>query len=781
MASGRAPTLARSSAAIGRWAEGLVLAVVLVGSLVLRTADLGTIPANITADEADNTQFALHVRVCAPPGFCEFDWKPQPMYSVWLMAQVMNVAGWTVFGMRLTSAVMSVLALIPFYLIARRQVSPLAATAATIMLATNLWYLHFSRSGWENVHVALYALGAAYCVLRALESANASQRAGFWARAGVFCALGLYGYFSGRLVVIGLLAFLPFALLGHRSEWRRVMVGYALMLLVAALLFAPQAWFIAQNQQVFANRTQAVYAFRDTVTFADAREVFVSQAILAVRGFVLFDPTLSYNSRYNPQGQGMLDLAAAGCFLLGLLISVRRWRETALWWCLLLAGIGATQVLASGTPDGARAVGFAPFFFLFAALGLETIARLPPPARAGMPVAAVCAYSAVTGLTGYFEWIAQPATLDARRPALDPADFEVWQLAQMAEARAGRRGFDLQQWTPARAAAAREGAPPGVSVAAAPPVAPAVPGARAALARRGRPLAILGASAGLADPRGVAVDTSGNVFIADGKSARVVRLAPDGTVVGSWQLDPLEGGQAEAWSLAIDASGHLLVLDSIGQAVSRYTPDGQLVGRFGQELRLYRPRGLATDAAGRIYLADTGGSRLLRLGPDGALELTIGGGPDSLVVQPTSVAVAADGAIFVSEPVEGRIQKLDANGTPLGAIAVEKMDTANAPRLAVDDRLGLLGFSNPTDGQVALYQLDLTPVGFLDGAPDGPRKLEIPSAVTTHGARVFVAEARTGQVLVYDISDVAGATARPAASPSPVPSPSPVASPSPAP
>lgn len=748
------------------WPEAGVLALVLAVGLAVRLVELGTIPGNVTADEADNTQYALHARLGTGPGFFEFDWKPQPMYSVWLMSRVMNLAGWTVFGMRLTSAVISVLALVPFYLLARRQVGQVAATATTLMLATNLWYLHFSRSGWENVHVALYALGASYFALRALETADVRRWARSWALAGVFCALGLYGYFAGRLVVVGLLAFLPFAVLQRRAEWQRVLTGYGIMLTVAALLFAPEAWYIANHREAFGNRTQAVFAFRGVTSLAEAGDVLASQLLLAVRGFVLFDPTLSYNSRYNPQGQGMLD-AAAGClFLVGLVVSLRRWRDTALWWCVLLTGIGATQVLASGTPDGARAVGFAPFLYLFVALGIQTLVRRLPVRRAGAVVAAVCLYSASTGLTEYFEWVRQPDTLNLRRPAVELADFEAWQAAQMAEARAGRRGFDVQQWSPERAAAV--GA--GISNPSPPSRRPAAtPGEPAILPRRGRPLAVLGASAGLVDPRGVAVDENGNLVVADGKSGRVVRLTPDGSVISSWQLDATAEGPAEAWSVAVEANGQVLVLDPTGQAVSRYTPDGQLVGRFGQALRLYRPRGLATDAAGHVYIADTGGSRVLKLDANDQLVLAVGGGPGSTVVQPTAVAVAADGSVFVAEPNEGRIQKLDASGTPVGAIAIGKTDTVNAPRLAVDERMSLLVVSDPADGRVAFYRLDLTPLGFVDGTPDGPRRLEWPGGVATYQGRAYVAEARTGRVLVYDLAELANEPVGPAGSPAPVP------------
>ena len=722
--------------------ELLPLALLLAAALALRLVALGTVPGNVTADEADNVQYALKVRVGTGPGFFGYDWKPQPMFSVWLSAQVMNLVGWSVYGLRLTSAVLSVAALVPFYLLARRRVGRIAALTAAALLASNLWYLNFSRSGWENVHVALYALGAAYCTLRGLEAG----RRRYWVAAGVFCALGLYGYIAGRLIVPALLAFLPLALAQRRSEWRRVLTGYAIMLTVAAALFAPQVWSTLTNDpEEFGSRSREVFAFRDVQTLEQARDVLVSQLTVVARAFILFDPTLGYNSRYNAPGRGMLDFLAGGLFLLGLAASVRAWRDTAVWWCLLVVGIGATQILSTRTPDGARAVGFAPFFYLFAALGLQVlVGRLPAPATVAV-AGTVGLIAGYVNVAGYFEWITQPATLNARKPAVELADYDAWREAQLVEARAGRRGFNVGQWSaglipsPTGAGSVRLEARPTLPL-------PELP-------RRGQPLGPLGAQGSLVEPRGLAVDRDGSMFVADAGHARVLHLAPDGSVRASWQLEPAGGDAPVAWDVAVDPSDHVWVLDPMGGMLSRYTKEGRLLGKLGAGLGLYRPRGLSIDGTGSLYVADTGGNRVLKLNPEGQVLLTVGGGPSPLVVQPFDVAVGPDGSIFVAEPEQGRIQKLDAQGNPVGAVAVGRSSTLDGPFLAVDARLNLLASADPAHGRVVFYRLDLTPLGFADGGRDGPRRLEVPAGIAIYQDRLYAAEARRGQLLAFEAGE----------------------------
>lgn len=174
------------------WREAAGVLVVLVLALALRVVRLDSIPTNITADEADNLSTVFRIDEAGEPGPFGLDWKPQPAMSAYLFLGSMEVFGKTIFGMRMASAVLSTLAIIPFYLLARQVVRPVPAIGGAALLATGQWYLHFSRSGWENVHVALYALLAALAISLALRRGQYR----WYVLAGVACALGLYGYFE---------------------------------------------------------------------------------------------------------------------------------------------------------------------------------------------------------------------------------------------------------------------------------------------------------------------------------------------------------------------------------------------------------------------------------------------------------------------------------------------------------------------------------------------------------------------------------------------------------
>ena len=109
--------------------------------------------------------------------------------------------------------------------------------------------------------------------------------------------------------------------------------------------------------------------------------------------------------------------------------------------------------------------------------------------------------------------------------------------------------------------------------------------------------------------------------------------------------------------------------------ILKYDPNGKLIASFGQGLFVF-PHGATVDAYGNLWVTDAGGApgkghQVLKLSPAGYVLMTLGkagvsgGGPD-LFDQPTDVAIAPNGDIFVSDShrngKNNRIVKFDRDG-----------------------------------------------------------------------------------------------------------------------
>jgi DNA-binding beta-propeller fold protein YncE/4-amino-4-deoxy-L-arabinose transferase-like glycosyltransferase len=144
------------------------------------------------------------------------------------------------------------------------------------------------------------------------------------------------------------------------------------------------------------------------------------------------------------------------------------------------------------------------------------------------------------------------------------------------------------------------------------------------------PRAMLGVGAGLKEPRGLAVDAAGNVYVGDSGNGRVVVFAPDGKVVSTWgtpvpetykpeQGEAPDGTFSEIADLAVgvgaDGKTYVYVLDSTTR-VQVFTPDGLQIGTYpANQLQVYGPNGLSTGpvegkAGHKLYISVTGHNRL---------------------------------------------------------------------------------------------------------------------------------------------------------------------------
>jgi hypothetical protein len=97
---------------------------------------------------------------------------------------------------------------------------------------------------------------------------------------------------------------------------------------------------------------------------------------------------------------------------------------------------------------------------------------------------------------------------------------------------------------------------------------------------------------------GVAVDTSGHVFVTDPNNNQIVRMNTDGsnlTVIGS--------GFRQPFGVAVDTAGHVFVADMNNQRVVKMNTDGSNQTVIGSGFSY--PHGVAVDTAGHVFVADT--------------------------------------------------------------------------------------------------------------------------------------------------------------------------------
>lgn len=150
----------------------------------------------------------------------------------------------------------------------------------------------------------------------------------------------------------------------------------------------------------------------------------------------------------------------------------------------------------------------------------------------------------------------------------------------------------------------------------------------------------------LSGPSGVAVDATGDVFIADFQNNRVVEVLPSGT------QQTLISGLNSPTGVAVDSAGDVFVADTMNNRVLELAPSGtQTIGSG-----LSHPEGVAVDATGDVFIADTDNCRVVEVTPSGT-QTTLTDCDD----QPTGVAVDSAGDVFIAESLANEVLEVSSS------------------------------------------------------------------------------------------------------------------------
>lgn len=247
----------------------------------------------------------------------------------------------------------------------------------------------------------------------------------------------------------------------------------------------------------------------------------------------------------------------------------------------------------------------------------------------------------------------------------------------------------------------------------------------------------VGGAARFNRPGGVAVDTAGNVYVADTGNSIVRKITAGGVVTtlagraGARGDDNGAAGTArfsEPNAVAVDGAGNVYVADSFAHTIRRISAAGvvtklagiayQSGGNDTATARFYNPRGVAVDAAGNVYVADTGNHSVRKITPSGRVTTLAGRstgrfGPTNVVggylyfpyfgsvdgtgqaarfYDPTGIAVDAAGNVYVSEQSNHTIRKITPGGavtTLAGAVGSSGWIEGNGSAVRFDGPTGL--------------------------------------------------------------------------------------------
>lgn len=202
-----------------------------------------------------------------------------------------------------------------------------------------------------------------------------------------------------------------------------------------------------------------------------------------------------------------------------------------------------------------------------------------------------------------------------------------------------------------------------------------------------------GSAASFHYPSGIALDTSGTLFVADTENDTIRSVARGGiatTLAGmpgrTGSADGTGAGARfdEPFATAVDVGGNVYVADAVAHAIRKINPEGVVTtfagspGSFGSAnglgaaARFYSPVGVAVDGAGSVYVADSGNKIVRKISPEGLVTTlagtalaggsTDGTGEAARFDEPYGIAVDSAGTVYVSDAAQNAIRKITSAG-----------------------------------------------------------------------------------------------------------------------
>ncbi len=385
------------------------MVLVLLMAAALRLGALPDYPVGLHYDEAANV---ILTRQIAHGGYRPLfirAYTGKEVLFFYIAAPWIALTGGASWGLRLGAAMLGVLTVAATGAMARallgdRRHARAAALLAATWMAGAFPHVLLSRYGFRAIAQPLLQALTVAALWRGLRA----RRWTWLAAAGALLGLTGYTYLAARLFPIPLgLALAWLVVRAPAAERPALIRRLALVLLMAAVAFAPLGLYFLRNPGAFTTRIEQVAA--------PSWRAAGHGVLLCLRALVLPGAGDPY-ARFNAPGRPMLDGLSALLALLGLgallLARLHDPLERAARWLLLLALpvmlLPSALATSEITPSNLRMVGLYPFLALLPALGVLTLARWRPRFTLLAGWAAGLALIGGTGLA-YGAWAASPA------------------------------------------------------------------------------------------------------------------------------------------------------------------------------------------------------------------------------------------------------------------------------------------------------------------------------------------------------------------------------------
>ena len=248
---------------------------------------------------------------------------------------------------------------------------------------------------------------------------------------------------------------------------------------------------------------------------------------------------------------------------------------------------------------------------------------------------------------------------------------------------------------------------------------------------------------------GIAVDASGNLYVADLVEARVQKLTSAGVYSRQWGWASTANGQFRGpVSVTADSVGNIYVADAFNQRIQKFDSSGNYVTKWGNagtgNGQFQMPISITAGYGDAIYVSDMMANRVQKFTSAGVFSSKFGaaGSGNGQFAGPACLDAASNGNVYVVDTGNQRVQYFKAGGAYIGQFG---SGLQSGWGVAVTTNQVFVTDNNQC--KVLKYGLTGTPAGSFGSEGQGYGQFGNPQAITADSAgKLWVSDTNTGLI-----------------------------------
>ncbi|TLX68276.1 MAG: HYR domain-containing protein, partial [Thaumarchaeota archaeon] len=263
----------------------------------------------------------------------------------------------------------------------------------------------------------------------------------------------------------------------------------------------------------------------------------------------------------------------------------------------------------------------------------------------------------------------------------------------------------------------------------------------------------LGKLGQFAFPQGIAIDSSGNVYVTDLGNRRVEKFDFNGNFLDTWGTKGSGNGQFEAPTGIAIHENSVYVVDNSQSRIQKFDTTGKFITSWGSQGsgngQFLLPQGIAVDPSGDVYVADTGNSRIAKFSSDGKFITSIGqsGLGNGQFLSPRAVTADSQGSIYVSDSGNNRIEKFTQDGVFLKTFTAASGSNLKTPLGLSVDSSGNIYIADTGDDRIVKIDRDGNQLVSWGSQGTGADLFDNPRDVTVDSAgNVYVVDSSNNRI-----------------------------------